>query len=288
MPLVFFSCLRYTDNMNEKKTTNSKAPRSGGVFPAARRDGSCWYRASLTCRRKHISLGSYRDRQGAENAYREGRRILDTPDISLLDYGENATLPFEKWVCLVNYRDNGIYFGKPIYMGQKMFFYYLSPSIVLKFDIDDLFYYSSHKIMRRGNRYFVADYGMQVGIASRYGIKNYAVRGRDYEFRNGDTTDFRRENLVIRNRYHGVRLEGTGADARYAVRIHVRGDLLVGRYSTELEAAIAYNKAIDTLLKNGIARRYTPNYIEGLSPSRYADLYTRLEISPRVKGCRPQ
>ena len=34
--------------------------------------------------------------------------------------------------------------------------YYLSPSHVLKFDPDDLFYYSSHKIMRRGNHYFVA------------------------------------------------------------------------------------------------------------------------------------
>jgi len=274
--------------MEQKTTTNSKTPHSGGVFPAIRRDGSQWYRASLTCRRKHISLGSYREPQTAQEAYREGRRLLDTPELTLIDYSENSVLPFEKWVCLINFRDNGIYFGKPIYMGQKMFFYYLSPTVVLKFDLDDLFYYSSHKIMRRGNHYFVADYGMQVGIAARYGIKNYAVAGRDYEFLNGDPTDFRRENLLIHNQYHGVRREEHGADSLYAVRIHVRGDLLVGRYPTELEAAIAYNKAIDILQRSGVTRHYTPNYIEGLSPSRYADIYTQLEISPRVQKYRPK
>lgn len=59
--------------------------------------------------------------------------------------------------------------------------------------------------MRRGNHYFVSDYGMQLTLTSRYGIKNYAVPGRDYCFRNGDPTDFRRENLQIHNIYHGVR-----------------------------------------------------------------------------------
>ena len=56
---------------------------------------------------------------------------------------------------------------------------------------------------------------------------------------------------------------------------------------SEEEAAIAYNKAIDILRKNGICKNYTPNYIEGMSPSRYADIYTKLEISPRILKYKP-
>lgn len=98
-------------------------------------------------------------------------------------------------------------------MGQQLFYYYLTPHHVLKFDLEDLFYYSSHKIMRRGNHYFVSDYGMQLTLTSRYGIKSYAVPGRDYCFRNGDPTDFRRENLQIHNIYHGVRKTVTKTDS---------------------------------------------------------------------------
>lgn len=36
--------------------------------------------------------------------------------------------------------------------------------------------------MRRGGHLFVADYGMQVNILNRYGIKNYAVKDKDYIF----------------------------------------------------------------------------------------------------------
>ena len=85
----------------------------------------------------------------------------------------------------------------PIYLKNKYFLYYLSPSLCLKFDIDDLFYYSSKKIMCRGGRLFVNDYGMQCSILNRYGIKNYAVCGKDYHFINGDATDFRYENIEI-------------------------------------------------------------------------------------------
>ena len=89
---------------------------------------------------------------------------------------------FWKWVILINFRDNGIYFGTPIYARTKFFYYYLSPTYVLKFDIDDLFYYSSRKIMKRNGHLFVADYGMQVNILNRYGIRNFAVPGKDYIF----------------------------------------------------------------------------------------------------------
>ena len=102
-----------------------------------------------------------------------------------------------------------------------------------------------------------------------------------------DSTDFRRENLEILNTYHGVTREQKKGQYVYTVRIHVNGNILVGRYQDELEAAIAYNKAIDVLKKNGIQKNYTPNYIDGLSPSRYAEIYTSLSISPRLYRCPP-
>ena len=81
--------------------------------------------------------------------------------------------------------------------------------------MEDLFYYSSHKIMCRGNHYFVADYGMQQTLTSRYGIKSYGVPGVDYCFVNGDPTDFRRENLQIHNIYHGVRKRQQKTDSTF-------------------------------------------------------------------------
>ncbi len=259
-----------------------------GVFPAVKKNGEAYFRASLTYRHKHISLGSFHTAPAAHAAYLEGCRILDTAGCGIASYLEDSPLSFEKWVCLINFRDNGLYFGNPIYVGKKIFYYYLSPSHVLKFDPDDLFYYSSHKIMCRGNHYFVADYGMQVSIVTRYGIKPYARAGKDFRFINGDPTDFRRENLEILNVYHGVtRQQQKNGQYLYTVRIHVRGNYLVGRYFSELEAAIAYNKAIDTLKRNGSTKNYTPNYIEGLSPSKYAEIYTSLHISPRIEDWRP-
>lgn len=274
--------------MKENTKKSQVSVKYAGVFPAVKKNGEAYFRASLTYRRKHISLGSFATAKEAHAAYLEGCRIIDTAECTISSYPDHSPLSFEKWVCLINFRDNGLYFGSPIYVNKNFFCYYLSPSRVLKFDPDDLFYYSSHKIMCRGNHYFVADYGMQVSIATRYGIKPYAKEGKDFRFINGDSTDFRRENLEILNIYHGVTLEQQKNGQRlYAVRIHVRGNYLVGRYSSELEAAIAYNKAIDILKKNGSEKNYTPNYIDGLSPSRYAEIYTSLQISPRIADCRP-
>ena len=45
--------------MNEQKTGKSKLYK--GIFRAVKKDGTVYYRASLTYRGKHISLGSYRD-----------------------------------------------------------------------------------------------------------------------------------------------------------------------------------------------------------------------------------
>lgn len=266
---------------------NFTTVHSPGVFPAVKKSGELYYRASLTFRRKHISLGSYSTAESAHAAYLEGCRIIEDSSCAPEHYSSSSPLPFVKWICLINFRDNGLYFVNPIYMGKKMFFYYLSPSKVLKFDLDDLFYYSSHKIMCRGNHYFVADYGLQVSILSRYGIKAYAREGIDFRFINGDSTDFRRENLEIRNIYHGVTPEQKKGQYVYTVRIHIKGNYIVGRYADEIQAAIAYNKAADTLKKNGLSKNYVQNYIEGLSPSRYAEIYSSLHISPKITGYRP-
>lgn len=273
--------------INSKPDTHS-VPHYDGVFCARKKNGEIYFRSSLTHKRKHISLGSFSEPEKAHEAYLEGIRLLSDKRLSLIDYSDNSPLSFEKWVCLINYRDNSIYLGSPIYIGQRIIYYYLSPSHVLKFDMDDLFYYSSHKIMCRGRHYFVSDYGMQVNIASRYGIKNYAVQGRDFEFLNGDNTDFRRENIAVRNIYHGLRQSNVNGRTIYNVYIHVRGNLLVGRYENELDAAIAYNKAIDILKRNGVNKNYVPNYIEGISPSKYAEIYSSLAVSKGIVNFRIQ
>lgn len=268
--------------MKQNETKNSGLPE--GVFKAQKKNGQLYYRSSLTYQNKHISLGSFSTVETAHCAYLEGKKILADKQLSLMDHDKKSTLSFEKWVILANFRDNGIYFGTPIYMGQKLFYYYLSPSDTLKFDLDDLFYYSSHKIMRRGNHLFVADYGSQISILSRYGIMPYAVVGRDYFFINGDCSDLRRENLDIRNTYHGIRIQKKDNKTLYKVTIHVKGNLSVGEYASATQAAIAYNKAADILIKNGVQKNYSLNYIEGLPPSKYAEIYSEIKISDRI--CR--
>lgn len=258
-----------------------------GVYQARKKDNSIYYRSSITYRGKHISLGSFLAEQDAASAYQEAALLLTDRTLSLHDHSSAHSLSFEKWVCLMNFRDNGIYIANPIYIRIKYFEYFFSPDTVLKFDLDDLFYYSSHKIMRRGSRFFVADYGMQTGIAARYGIKNYAVEGRDYRFVNGDCLDFRYENIEIINRFHGVSSAVRQGKPCFKAKIHINGDFVIGYYPTETEAAIAYNKAIDVLKKAGITKQYTPNYVENIPPSRYADLYNSLTISQKLYSCRP-
>ena len=253
-----------------------------GVYQAQKKDGSTYYRASITYKQKHISLGSYSSASMACAAYLEASSLLSSRELSLSDYSKFRLLSFEKWVCLLNYRNNDIYFSTPIYMRKNYFEYYLSPSYILKFDVDDLFYYSSHKIMRRGRHFFVADYGMQVNIASRYGIKNYAVKGRDYLFVNGDNMDFRYENIKILNFFHGVTKKETAKGLRYVAKIHINGNYTIGSYPTDIEAAIAYNKAIDLLKKGGVTKRFLPNYLENLSPMAYADIYAKVPVSDKI------
>ena len=259
-----------------------------GVYTARRKDGTTYFRASLTYRNKHISLGSHDEKQKAHEIYRTASALLKDTTLRLEDYREDSPLSFAKWVCLINFRDNGIYFSTPIYIRPRFFYYYFSPNDYFIFDKDDLFYYSSRKISRRGGHYFVADYGMQVNIMYRYGIKNYAVEGRDYRFINENRNDLRYENIEIINRFHGVNAIQQKGRTLYQVKIHVKGYVNVGTYASEVEAAIAYNKAIDLLKKAGVDKDYTPNYMEGISPDVYAGLYTSIQVAPGLLNYRSE
>jgi len=255
-----------------------------GVFPAKHKDGSPFYRSSLTYKSKHISLGSYDTPEQAHQAYSMGRLLLASSFTNIAGYRPDNPLSFEKWVILLNFRDNNIYIGTPIYLGQKMFFYYLSPDIVLKFDMDDLFYFSSHKIMQRGGHLFVADYGSQITLLTRYGVRPYAVEGVDFKFLNNDIYDFRRHNLKVFNRYHGVR---PGAKGNFHARIHLNGYFHIGTYPSALEAAIAYNKAIDIVKRAGCNKNFLQNYIDEITPRQYAEIYFKIEISENIMSYKP-
>lgn len=259
-----------------------------GVYETARKDGSKYYRAGITIRNKHISLGSFDIPEHAGRAYIEATDILNS-DISIESYSPaKYTLPFNKFVVLINFRDNHIYFKTPIYLYKRYFYYYFDKNYYLKFDADDLFYYSTHSIMRRGGHLFVADYGMQVNILSRYGIKDYAVQGKDYYFANGDSQDFRYGNIVIVNPYHGVSHFVKNGRDYYKVKIHINGDYIVGTYKTPEEAAIAYNKAADCLREKGLQKNFPENYPESLSAISYASIYNSVKISSKIRNLRVQ
>lgn len=256
-----------------------------GVFRAQKKNGSIYYRSSITFRSKHISLGSFPTEELANQSYLEAKELLESPrHFTPEDYHNRppAALSFAKWISLINFKNNGFYIKTPIYLQSSFFSYYLSPTDVLTFDADDLFYYSKHSIMRRGNHLFVAEYGMQTNIHSRYGIKNFARPGIDYRFVNGDNSDFRYSNIEILNPYHGVTKNVQGTATSYTAKIHIHGDYLIGRYQTATEAAVAYNKAADLLEQKNFPKNFERNYVEQLNTEEYRKIYDSLSISRKI------
>lgn len=252
-----------------------------GVYTARKKNGSIYYRSNITYRNKHISLGSFDTEIKAHEAYLAADALFGQ-SASIEDSFElTRYLPFDKLVSVINYRDNNMYIPTPVYLHKNYFSYYLDANSELKFDIDDLFYYSSHKIMRRQGHLFVNDYGMQVTLQSRYGIKSHAVCGRDYRFVNGDPSDFRYSNIEIINPYFGVTRVSKNGQFRYRAKIHINGNYTIGTYRSEIKAAIAYNKAVDLAHQAGIGKAFPENYIESLSASEYADTYTSVRISQK-------
>lgn len=254
-----------------------------GVYTNHKTDGTLYYRASITYRNKHISLGSFPTEEEAHAAYNEAFDLISSNYIQLEDHNKGHHLSFLKWVILTNFRDNGIYCKTPIYIKKQFFLYYLDKTTQLKFDVDDLFFYSKHTIMKRGGHYFYSDFGMQINLLSRYGIKNFSVPGKDYRFINGDSTDFRYTNIEVINRYYGVSKIMKNGLPSYEVKIHINGDFLVGRYSNETEAAIAYNKAVKILSNAGIKKNFSTNYIDDMDAITYASLFHKIRISKKIR-----
>jgi hypothetical protein len=254
-----------------------------GVYATQLKNGTPSFRAGITVNGKHISLGSYSNPDDAGKAYTEaGELMACTAGID--DYSDSMTLSFRKYVSLINLRDNHIYFKSPIYLFKKHFMYYVDRDTILTFDVDDLFYYSTKSIMKRGNHLFVADYGMQVNILSRYGIREHSALGRDYYFVNNDRHDFRYGNIVIVNKYYGVRKVIHNNKEQFKAVIHINGDFVIGTYNTEDEAAIAYNKAAHILQEKGIKKSFPENYPESLSAIAYASIYNSVKISARIRN----
>lgn len=267
-----------------------------GVYTAYKKNHTKYYRVSLTHQNKHISLGSFDNYEAASAVYEEAAFILREPYtenfshyINIDDYTTSfasccSQISFEKFIILMNLRNNGIYIKTPIYLCQKYFLYFLNIHIVLKFDIEDLFYYSSHKIMNRGGYFFVNDFGMQTSILNRFGIRNHSVKGRDYIFRNGDEHDLRYANVAVINRHNGVEQITQNGRIVYKTRIHINGNYIIGIYPSENEAAIAYNRAVDLLLeKLPNLKNYPKNYIDGLSHIEYASIYNTIKISRKFR-----
>lgn len=253
-----------------------------GVFTATKKNGTIYYRSSITFRNKHISLGSFETKDLAHNCYRLAKEIV-TSSLGVMDYKSSYPISFDKWVILVNFRDNHYYFKNPIYMFKKYFIYYLSLEEELYFDIEDLFYYSSHKIHKRNGYYFVNDFGMQINILSRYKIKNHAVLNRDYKFIDGNDHNFRYDNIEVINPYYGVIKEETLQTLSYKAVININGTYIIGRYDDVITAAIAYNKSVDFLKNYHISdKSYPLNYIEGMTKEAYVKRYKQTPISKKI------
>lgn len=250
-----------------------------GAFRTRKKDGTVYYRSSITYMKKHISLGSYETERQASKAYTEARDILFGTSVRLENYQTLLTaLSPEKAVILLNLRDNGVYTKTPLYLRQGYFSYFIGGRDELKFSNDDLFYYSEHAILVHDGHYYVNDYGMQYGILERFGIRPYAVPGRDFVFANGDDRDFRYENVIVINRYHGVRRIDLSGVIRYECRIKINGEFLIGRFRTEQKAAVAYNKAADLAKEAGIRKNFPQNYVTEYSAREYAEVYTDLTM----------
>ena len=252
-----------------------------GVFEAKKKNGDIYYRANITCRGKHVSLGSFATEKDAGKAYLEAKEIYEDTDrkISLLNYQNKKTvLSNDKLITILNHRDNGMYIKTPIYLRSGYFSYFLDKKTELKFDNDDLFYYSSHRILRRQGHLYVNDYGMQYSILQRFGIKGFGVSGKDYTFANGDDTDYRYSNIIVINRYHGVTKTERNGIFLHETKIHLNGDFLIGRFKSDSVAAVAYNKAVDYAKDHGYKKQFIQNYVIEYTPKEYAEVYTEITL----------
>ena len=62
-----------------------------GVYNATKKDGSVYYRVSITYKNKHISIGSYDSEELASMAYITACDIISKPDIYYIDADLHTT-----------------------------------------------------------------------------------------------------------------------------------------------------------------------------------------------------
>lgn len=227
-----------------------------------------------------IYLGTYVTMEAAQAALNEATELMSLPRGE--PKFEFCHLDYKKVVCLCNLRDNKNYIKNPIYLYPSYFKYYLSKDCILTFDLKDLFYFSTYKIYKRGNYLYTQDSISQQNILLRYGIQNHSVLNKDYLFKNGDIYDFRQKNIEIINGYKGVIKKEKDDSILYVAHIYLKTDIIIGHYCSEVEAAIAYNKALDILSEQQLIKHCTHNTIPYLTKVEYDALYQKLSISPRL------
>ena len=88
----------------------------------------------------------------------------------------------------------------------------------------------------------------------------------DFTFVNGNENDYRYSNLNVLNPYHGVTIVHDKGHTEYIAKLHLNGNYLIGRFPSLIEAAIAYNKAVDLACMHGCTKQFPQNYIDSLSP----------------------
>lgn len=228
-----------------------------------------------------LYLGTYPTMEHAEKVVKEAEELMQLP--TGVPQFNHYSLDYKKIVSLCNLRDNKSYIKNPIYLYPTYFTYYLSKDCILTFDLKDLLYYSTYKIYKRGNYLYTQDAISQQSILSRYGIPNHSVINKDYLFKNNNPYDFRYHNIEIINGYKGVSKKLKGNTEIYVAYIYIKANLIIGHYSSEIEAAIAYNKAIDILSKHDTGKDYTHNIIPFITKSEYDAIYEKLTISPRIE-----
>ena len=96
------------------------------------------YRVYYMYQSKKIYIGLYETYAEAEKAYQYVATLM-TGSVSFTAYTPEF-LTFDKFVTLLNARDNHTYFHTPIYIEEATFKYFLSPERYLLFDLRDLLY----------------------------------------------------------------------------------------------------------------------------------------------------
>ena len=239
------------------------------------------YKLYFVYNKEKIYLGSYASYEKAQEILAEAEALMQDPHHLIPDFSKYK-MDYKKVISLCNFRDNKKYIKNPIYIYTNYFHYYLSKDCILTFDLKELFYFSTYKIHKRGNYLYTQDNVSQKSILSRFGILNHSVVGKDYFFKNNDPYDFRKENLEIIKSYKGVTKKEKADGDIYIASIYIDSNLIIGYYASEIEAAIAYNKAIDLISDHTPQKLFTPNLIPYLTSDEYQSIYSSITVSPRL------